>query len=72
MRQVMPHRSNIYVRRTNCKIFFAARGSGGLGWLATGRFAASTELQGLRRFSIIIQNNGLCARPAAAVRADST
>ncbi len=40
MRQVMPHRSNIYVRRTNCKIFFAARGSGGLGWLATGRFAA--------------------------------
>jgi hypothetical protein len=24
MRQVMPHRNNIAVRRTKCKIFFAA------------------------------------------------
>jgi hypothetical protein len=31
MRQVMPHRNNIVVRRTKCKIFFAARGRGGLG-----------------------------------------
>jgi hypothetical protein len=25
MRQVMPHRNNIVVRRTKCKIFFAGR-----------------------------------------------
>ena len=28
MRQVMPHRNNIAVRRTKCKIFFANRRRG--------------------------------------------
>jgi hypothetical protein len=31
MRQVMPHRNNIVVRRTKCKMFFAGRRVGGLG-----------------------------------------
>ncbi len=30
MRQVMPHRNNIAVRRTKCKIFFATLRRGGI------------------------------------------
>jgi hypothetical protein len=37
MRQIVPHRNNIVVQRTKCKIFFAARGREKVEWRSVRR-----------------------------------
>ena len=72
MRQVMPHRNNIDVRRTKCKIFFAALQRCGLEWREKRRRIAWT-ICGIRGrvFDIVIQNKDLRERLQAIVLTNS-